>query len=333
MTDQSKTLERWARQQQPEQPRLVELPAELRDGARWTVRLLVWGGDDLPAEPTWQALAGALSGGAEAKVVVAESGGRYIVGHLLTRQAAAQMMLERASDGGAHSLGALWVHPKAHAAHHIWARSLGIEIDAKDPGEPRRTASVGASVPFEWHIRPGEDLLLHSYWQQTAAGELCVEVAMPDDGTRKVDGVIIRNGERRIAGRSIDWDAIGADTVVEVVEAKQITRPDTKSGSAAIQMVIGQAAAGRAGVAWRLRRDPAHVGAVALTNLPAPESLHDIGERVGVDVVGVDPSELLLLPLGPADVALRARLDEISSKHDCSRSDALRHMLAEEEPQ
>ena len=149
---------------------------------------------------------------------------------------------------------------------------------------------------------------------------------MPDDGSRKVDGVIIGDGRDSNTGRTVRWDAISPDTPVTVVEAKQIPRPSTKTGAKDIEMVIGQSAAARAGVAWRLDRPLHDVRAVALTGRPVPESLALIAGRLGIEVVGVEPSTLLQVPLAPGDPAAE-RISALAHSGACSPADAVRRLI------
>lgn len=327
MTDQSEELARWVAERPDHAIQLRELLGKLEDRTSWRIRLLIHDAAPLPPQATWDDIARTLDSGARVDVAMAQHGGRYVVGHLLTRRTVAQLMLEGLTERGTE-LGAIWVYPKPHRAHFTWAEQLNITIDAEKPPAPSLIPSAANTRnEVDWHVRPGEDLLVHSYWKQHGAGgSLAVEVPMPDDGTRKIDGVIVGDGRDVVVGRTVHWDGIDSDTPVTVIEAKQVPRAGTKGAATDIEMVIGQAAAGRAGIAWRLDRPPETVRAVALTGPGAPPSLLQIGERLGIDIVEVEQSRLFQVALAPGDPALD-RVARLAERDACSPADAIRRLI------
>ena len=310
MSDQRTEIERWLAQSH-EDCVLVEVPAGLEDGARWTARLLVDGSVTGHAAD-WNSVRAWCDEGRRVRLVAAGGGGRWIVGHLLTRREAARICLEEIGGSG-DAIGALWVRGDVHPAHHTWGRLLDIEIAGPTPPEPPPRSRTSSSKP--WHLRPGEDMLLHSYWQSVdRPGTLFTEVGMPDDGRRKIDGVIVHASDGVTGGTSLDWDSIEPDAIVEVIEAKSAPSPTTKTGRDDLELLIGQVAAARAGVAWRLGRDLEGVRGIALTGGGAAPSLAAIARRLGLEAIEVEPSRIVQVPISPRHGdRVDALLDSVSA--------------------
>ncbi len=320
MPSQLNLVQRWA-DKHSNGDLALELPALFQeDGACWTVRMVLRGVGPVGSRPdSWDAIVDLAGPQDNATVEVCHSGngGRWVFGTLLTRGTAARMKL--AEHGLAEDRVAIrWIDPNPGPNHHEWAARLGVTIDKGKPVPVPAKADPPALSGYDWHPRPGEDLLVHSFWRKHAPGSLFVEVPMPDDGARKIDAVVVADGNDRVVGRNIHWNEIGADIPVSVIEAKQFAKkkPKTKGGRDAIEMVLGQAAAAGASVGLRLGRAQGEVTAVVLVDEAGP-TLQAIGERIGVDVAAVEPSTLIPIALAPGDElldTLRARSAKQSTR-------------------
>lgn len=137
-----------------------------------------------------------------------------------------------------------------------------------------------------WHLRPGEDLLLHAYAQRRR-GALWREVPVRHgkSRTRRIDGVLIPTLATDAAPTSVPWTTSG---LIEVIEVKQVLD----------ETVIGQAAAARVTAE---DQGATHVHAVALVGRVDDQALADVCAELGIVLVIERPSVVVTLGLNEDD--------------------------------
>lgn len=142
-----------------------------------------------------------------------------------------------------------------------------------------------------WHLRPGEDLLLHAYWRRRG-GSLWREVPVRwgNSRTRRIDAVLIPQLTAAEAPESVPWETEG---LVEVVEVKQVLD----------ETVIGQAAAARVAAEDEGAR---HVHAVALVGRVDDEALSGVCTELGIVLVVARPSVVVTVGLSDSDPLWKA---------------------------
>lgn len=131
-----------------------------------------------------------------------------------------------------------------------------------------------------WHVRPGEDVLLWTYWMRSDInGRLWREVHLPKGEVRSrknryFDALIAPGGPAEDRGRQVPWQELG-DSAVQVIEVK--SRLDEDS--------IGQVAVAREAVASVLARSWTTVDAVIVVGEVPDETLMVACDELSIDVV------------------------------------------------
>lgn len=252
----------------------------------------------------------ARAAGASASVVVLVGhGGRSAIGKVLTTWALVRITLRAQGRSDlADFIGADWLDPDPDPPIRRWASDLGIGVGETPPAAHLRSSHTGgAGRP--WHVRRGEDRLLHAYWNREK-GTLWREVPVGMGGKqRRLDGVLVP-GDVPVEGVGrIPWDAPG----LRVIEVKGVLD----------QTAIGQAAAGVSAAKELGARDPRGVVLVGSIDPSAPD-LADVCREVGLELDDQTEHSTVITVAVSRDDPILSELDRLSAERGySSRADAL----------
>lgn len=152
---------------------------------------------------------------------------------------------------------------------------------------------------MSWQVRPGEDRLLHTYWNQIG-GRLWREVPIGGKGSkvRRIDGVIAPDEPTGLGDGEVPWALLGRVLIVEVKQTLDET-------------AIGQAAAG-AEAARELGAQA--VEAVVVVRRIQDAALADVCTELGIQLIrDVKPAVVISAVLG-ADDPLLGKLDALAAE-------------------
>ena len=211
----------------------------------------------------WAMVGEALRSGGFAESVLVGNGGRTGLGAARVRQAVAWLSLEAVGYEFRDQVGVRWLDAPPDQKYRDWAAPHGVAFDDEppaevvvrtppptaDPGLTRapRSAETNTLKAWEWHIRPGEDALVHEYWAMHG-GHLWCEVGLPNDMARPIDAVWCEAPERSFGGNVIDYDTLG-DRPLSVIEAKRHLHAENAQGRGNIDNLVGQVLTAQAAVA------------------------------------------------------------------------------------
>lgn len=305
----------------------------------WHIRLALdgAGAEDQPVDPAtaWRAVSDRLRAGGTAEVVVVGSGGRTGLGRAKMRQALAWLSLDDPALRPA--VGVRWLEAPPEQKYRSWALPYGVSFSGDPwmtPAQPAaREAATASAVRGDlkiaskpWHIRPGEDALVHEYWS-SRGGHLWCEVGLPNDLSRPIDAVWISGAQHAFHGRKLDFSLVREQEIV-VIEAKRGIKIDNGQTRGTIDNVLGQVLTAQSAVAEVLQRPVSQVGALVLVD-DRPSPLPEVFEALGVSLEAPTPSTIISLGLCSTDGDLADWLQEQADALGEQPAEVLRRMLRE----